>query len=130
MATRSIIAAEFNQENGGGVVATYCHYDGYLEGVGTTLLRNFNDEESAFTLADLGYLSSLHDSMKANLDPDQHVNKDDPSYFDSETDLEANMTNFGAEFVYLFKDGKWFVFDRYSNPNWVVLSSTKAAKTH
>lgn len=130
MATRSIIAAEFNQENGGGVVATYCHYDGYLEGVGTTLLRNFNNSEDAFTLADMGYFSSLYDTMKENTDPEMHVNQDDPSYFDSEADLEASMTNFGAEFAYLFKDGKWFVFDRYDNPNWVLLDCTAAAETH
>jgi hypothetical protein len=135
MATRSIIAAEFDAEMGGNIVATYCHYDGYLQGVGTTLLRNFNDSESAFAISDMGYLSSLYDSVEENADPEKfgeraHANDDEPNYFEDLADIEANMTNYGAEFAYVFKDGKWFVFDRYDNPNWVLLDRTAAAATH
>ena len=135
MATRSIIAAEFDAEMGGNIVATYCHYDGYLEGVGTTLLRNFNDSESAFAISDMGYLSCLYDTVEENADPTEfghggHANNDDPAYFDDAADIEANLTNYGAEFACLFRDGKWYVFDRYNNPNWVLLDRTKAAATH
>ena len=135
MATRSIIAAEFDAENGAGIVATACHFDGYLEGVGTTLLRNFNDSEKAFAIADMGYLSSLYDTVEMNADPEAfgeraHANDDEPNYFEDTADIEANMTSYGAEFAYLFRDGKWFVFDRRNNPNWVLLDRTKAAATH
>lgn len=37
----------------------YCHWDGYLEGVGVTLLKYFNFEEGAKAIVERGACSSL-----------------------------------------------------------------------
>ena len=55
MSTRSMIA--FN--NGSTITAIYCHFDGYLEGVGKTLMNYWNDIEKVEALMELGDLSVL-----------------------------------------------------------------------
>lgn len=59
MSTRSLIATTF----GSGYRAIYCHYDGYPEGVGATLLEHYNDAERARDLVALGDISSLHPKL-------------------------------------------------------------------
>lgn len=56
MATRSTIAVELPSGN---VAQIYCHWDGYLEGVGKTLLTHYNDMLKAIELITLGDISSL-----------------------------------------------------------------------
>ena len=56
MATRSTIALEYAD---GTVHQIYCHWDGYLEGVGKTLLEHYMDPFKVRELMDLGYISSL-----------------------------------------------------------------------
>jgi hypothetical protein len=56
MATRSRIAIE-NQD--GTVTSIYCHFDGYIDGVGKTLQENYNTREKMEQLIALGDISSL-----------------------------------------------------------------------
>jgi hypothetical protein len=56
MATRSTIALEYAD---GTVDQVYCHWDGYLEGVGKTLLDHYMDPFKVQELMDLGDISSL-----------------------------------------------------------------------
>jgi len=56
MATRSRIALE--RENGT-VVSIYCHNDGYLNGVGSTLATHYTDPKKVQSLISLGDLSSI-----------------------------------------------------------------------
>ena len=56
MSTRSMIAT-LNQDSS--VKAIYCHFDGYVEGVGITLLSHWNTLEKVQSLMELGDLSSL-----------------------------------------------------------------------
>jgi hypothetical protein len=56
MATRSTIALEYAD---GTVDQIYCHWDGYLEGVGKILLENYMDPFKVQELMDLGDVSSL-----------------------------------------------------------------------
>ncbi len=58
MSTRSRIAVL--QENDGSVKSVYCHWDGYLSGVGVTLLNHYNTYQRANAVVALGGLSSLH----------------------------------------------------------------------
>lgn len=67
MATRSRIAIE-NED--GSVKSVYCHFDGYLEGVGTTLLNHYNTKEKVEELVSLGSLSALYERVK----PDEGEN--------------------------------------------------------
>lgn len=55
MATRSTIAMQFDD---GSVKQVYCHWDGYLEGVGKTLFQHYTPEKVEALLAE-GDLSSL-----------------------------------------------------------------------
>ena len=113
MGTRSIIAAKFDSvssEGGYGIVGSYCHYDGYLSGVGLNLFENFNDDNSAFFLADYGYMSSLKDSVE-EMETANHANEDSSEYFADEDELIKRAdVGYGAEFVYLWDSakGKWF----------------------
>lgn len=109
MSTRSLIAAKFdaNVDSDQAIVATYCHYDGYLSGVGLTLLKQYNDSERAFVAADSGYMSSLPGEF-AKFDEEEHANSDDPEYFEDDWDFLHSLDNYSAEFGYLFKDGQWF----------------------
>ena len=55
MATRSLIALD----NGSVFTSIYCHWDGYLSGVGRILLENYTDINDVEELFDLGDLSTL-----------------------------------------------------------------------
>jgi hypothetical protein len=56
MSTRSNIIVEHTDKT---VKRVYCHFDGYLEGVGATLLEHYNTQELAEALVVPGDMSSL-----------------------------------------------------------------------
>lgn len=66
MATRSTITAKFND---GKHRSIYVHFDGYIDGVGKTLLTHYTDQAKIEALVSLGGLSVL-DAECAN--PDGH----------------------------------------------------------
>jgi hypothetical protein len=55
MATRSRIAIKLEDK----ILSIYCHYDGYLEGVGNTLKNHYQDPAKIQSLMYLGDLSVL-----------------------------------------------------------------------
>ena len=102
MSTRSRIG--ISQEDGS-VKSIYCHYDGYPEGVGQTLMQNYTSPVEVMNLINKGDLSSLHSG--------EH-------YADrGETDVDAVVTpeneyvsytgDCWGEYAYLYKDGEWLV---------------------
>ena len=102
MSTRSRIG--ILQEDGS-VKSIYCHYDGYPEGVGQTLMQNYTSPVEVMNLINKGDLSSLHSQ--------EH-------YADrGETDVDAVVTTESeyvsytgecwGEYAYLYKDGEWLV---------------------
>lgn len=60
MATRSAIGF---LEQDGSVHAVYCHWDGYLEGVGATLVKHYNDTYKVLDLLEQGDISSLGEEI-------------------------------------------------------------------
>ncbi len=119
MATRSTIA-KVNED--GSVIGVYCHWDGYLDGVGETLKEVFNTQELVDELINLGQISSL--SGKKRLKP----NADEVHSFDKQLEdvvvayhrdrgedlciYEADSIKefekkFKEEYSYYFIDGKW-----------------------
>jgi len=56
MATRSTIAIQYED---GTIESVYCHNDGYLSGVGETLLENYTTPEKVEEILALGDHSSL-----------------------------------------------------------------------
>ena len=105
MATRSRIAIE-NQD--GTVKSIYCHFDGYLSGVGKTLFNHY-DKEKLEKLIELGDISVLKESTENTVAYHRDRGEDlhTTSYLSVEG-LFENGFNSGEEFVYcLTKDGTW-----------------------
>jgi hypothetical protein len=120
MSTRSNIG--YLREDGK-IEAVYCHFDGYPSGVGETLVGHFNNLESAKKIVSLGDLSSVAGSVR--IDPvhshsydkpeketivayhrDRGEDYRNPTIFNDEQDYASN---FGEEYAYLFKRGRWYV---------------------
>ena len=121
MSTNSIIAI---QKKDGSVEGIYCHWEGYPEGVGRTLLDHY-DAEKARRLLDLGRLSSLGREIEAPEGAEHSF--ENP--FSGVTVAyhrdrgERRVPNFIAastaaflrevpciQYVYILKDGAWSVY--------------------
>ncbi|MBL8048106.1 MAG: hypothetical protein JNJ45_05440 [Chthonomonas sp.] len=76
MSTRSFIGRKVDF----GFEAIYCHFDGYLAGVGTTLLKHYTTDEKVKQLLELGDISSLGSEIGEKHD------------FDNKTEETANWT--------------------------------------
>lgn len=125
MATRSTIALEYND---GTVKSIYCHYDGYLDGVGSTLLEHYTDPAKVDQLMQHGSMSTLGAEIGEQHDFDRHyrdpANKNWCLFYGrdrGENDVDANEfddyddylnNNPGEEFNYIMRDNVWYV-DRH-----------------
>lgn len=138
MSTRSRIAIK-NAD--GSIKSIYCHWDGYLCGVGETLLENYKDENKIKELIALGDISSLSE----NINPPSGVkhtfdhsypgvviayHRDRGEVFHDRTCVDENdlMNYFNdsdEEFLYIFKDGKWFVAWNYGDDKHKFFELTK-----
>ena len=107
MSTRSLIGLK----NDVGITYVYCHFDGYLDGVGITLVKNYDTEDKVKALLEKGDMSSLGD----NIDTCDFYNEDDSKAFTLTGHGEGlkdvyykHGQNCWADYVYLFEDGKWY----------------------
>lgn len=131
MSTRSRIGIE-DQETGK-VRSVYCHFDGYLDGVGQTLVDHYKDREKVEELIALGDLSALGEEIgvKHDFDYGSKLDWDDPDRAhlrcmvlayqrdrgetaptaedDSAEAMVARATDGWEEFAYLYRQGVWFV---------------------
>lgn len=131
MSTRSVIAIENADGTYDGV---YCHFDGYPEGVGKTLVENYSDKEKVKALIELGSLSVLGKNLTA---PDgvkhdfENPCKDVViAYHRDRGDeleichnlcyisLRKDAKKMWAEYIYIFRNGLWY----YGNPETKNLS--------
>ena len=122
MSTRSTIT--YYNKSSKRYYTVYCHYDGYLGGVGLMLYDNYKDYDKVKRLVSLGGMSCL----EPNIDPApgephsfEKPQKDVCVFYtrDRGEDWEHNqprastslsdVLNYAQEFNYLFKDGKWLV---------------------
>ena len=108
MATRSRIAIE-NQD--GTVTSIYCHYDGYLSGVGKLLKEYYTTQTKVEALIELGNISAL-DMTPTSTEAyhrDRGHDLKKTIYIDVEELFEMNIGS-GISFVYcLTKDNRWLV---------------------
>lgn len=115
MATRSLIG--MNQGNG--IIKTiYCHWDGYPEGVGATLVEHYNTPVKVNGLLELGDVSSLGDTLEDT----QAYHRDRGESLDMvgardvrEGELMEVASDYDAEYVYVFNDN--FEWDCFNNEN-------------
>ena len=129
MSTRSRIAIETRDTDGNQVInSIYCHFDGYPEGVGTTLFNHYTSKEKVTELIKLGDISSLGIRLTS----------DGPHSFDTpekgttvayhrdrgEDFCEPRVDHSIPEFIksdveeygYLFtEEGEWLIADGHAN---------------
>jgi hypothetical protein len=86
MATRSAIGFV---EYDGSITAVYCHWDGYLEGVGATLVKHYNDTYKLLDLLELGDISSLGEELGVKHPFSCHMTNLSPQAYD---DAYGKMT--------------------------------------
>lgn len=108
MSTRSSIAVK---RADGTVLAVYCHFDGYLEGVGAALLAQHNSQEKAEALVGLGDLSicSARDGVVAySRDKGEPFDDVRPHEYVSWDDYRGNVGKQIGDngYRYVF-DGEW-----------------------
>ena len=99
MSTRSMVAFDNTSE----VVSMRVHFDGYLSGVGHTLLHHYTTVDKVEDLMECGYVSSLETAIEympndANERPVVHNNI---------KELIAEFKASDAEFLYLFNGYGW-----------------------
>jgi hypothetical protein len=101
MGTPSMIGIWNSETNT--VTASYCHYDGYLEGNGRTLVEYYNDPVNAKIVSEGGYLSALNENYSACRAQSAHF---DPAVvFES---VESYMKDGYADYLYLYDGENWF----------------------
>jgi hypothetical protein len=128
MGTRSTIAVK----HGNRIKAVYCHWDGYIDGVGATLYEHYQASPKANNLIALGNISSLqaeigeqHAFSKFDTPGiEMRVHNDDWctfysrdrgeegqefKSFGSEAEWIDYYDGLGAEYYYIMDNGVWYV---------------------
>ncbi|MDD3586920.1 MAG: hypothetical protein PHQ75_07020 [Thermoguttaceae bacterium] len=96
MSTHSLIC----EESDGKINAIYCHFDGYRDGVGSTLKEHYQNRNKLERLLSNGDISSLEETpeiCRGLEDSEEHC-------FESRSDLLIAANDHYAEFVYLFTE--------------------------
>ena len=105
MATRSRIAIE-NQD--GTVTSIYCHFDGYLSGVGKLLKEYYTTQTKVEALIALGDISAL--DMTPTSTTAYHRDCGEDLYKSTDKDVETFFSGNFEQYGYLFtKDNRWIV---------------------
>ena len=97
------------------VIRIYHHWDGYPSGVGKTLLEEFNSYEKAINLIAFGDASTINgtDAVFYNSWRDgEDWKHTKPRQYTSE---QAYGDSCDEDYAYLFKDGKWYVKNCWSD---------------
>ena len=100
MSTRSRIA-KLNEDNT--VTSIYCHFDGYLEGVGKTLIQQYPLGPSDILKA--GDIRTLPDRIKDV----ELLGCGEAARTESLSEFCENWDSWGEEYGYLYKDNSWHV---------------------
>lgn len=105
MSTRSFIGI---QKIDGTVDGVYCHFDGYLDGVGRTLIENYTTPQQVLDLVALGSLSTLGSDLGSTVayHRDRGEELDVVQYGSLR---EVAFDDGGYEFLYVFTPEGWTV---------------------
>lgn len=115
MSTPSTIA--MMTENG--LIGVYCHFDGYISGVGKTLFENYSDETKLKKLIAEGSISSLgkrigtkhsFDDRPENETTFYHRDRGEKlriNYFLNKRQILIDMDD--CDYFYVYENGEWEV---------------------
>ena len=105
MSTRSRIAIE-NQD--GTVTSIYCHFDGYLSGVGKLLKEYYTTQPKVQALIELGDISSLDMTPTSTIA--YHRDRGEDFNQSTDKDVETFFNENYQKYSYCFtKDNRWLV---------------------
>jgi hypothetical protein len=90
----------------GGYIGGYCHFDGYLSGVGKELFTHYKTYEEALNLVLGGELSQVCDEVVHYYS--WRGEKEDPWERSQPKQLDEEPNEINQEYLYLFKDGEWY----------------------
>jgi hypothetical protein len=127
MATRSAIGYKTPE---GKVRAVYCHWDGYVAGVGHTLETEYQEARKIAQLVELGDISILDKNIGTKIDFDDReaqrtaeqclfYGRDrgeantETKEFDTVGDFVDYYEGAGCEYFYLRSNADWIYHDRY-----------------
>jgi len=116
MSTRSLICIQKENE----IDTKYCHWDGYPSNNGVLLLENYKEEhEVEELLVNDEYISSLGSTVEDTAYGGEQRNvpyaREDNNRWLLEEDVIEGGAECWAEYVYLFKNGEWYVAELYEN---------------
>ena len=132
MATRSRIGLMLED---GTIKHSYCHFDGYPDGVGKILVENYSDIEKVKELLSFGDMSYL----TANIHPEGEHSfakpEDGVTVFYNrdrgESDVDSVITTMDEyhsvkyssciDYLYLFSGGHWWVYDNFDKLGWELV---------
>lgn len=132
MGTRSQIGMELADKT---VESVYCHFDGYVEGVGKTLVEHYTDPKKVAMLISHGGMSSLGDEIgdkhdfnhrEENVCTFYHRDRGEELVTESHKTSAsyAEYEGGGIEYLYLFRGGEWFTLEvRDDRKKWVRVST-------
>jgi hypothetical protein len=121
MATNGTIAVCHTD---GTLTQVYVHWDAYIRGVGTTLVKFYNSQELADKLVSKADICDLGESPDG-LDSTFYDSL--PSYYPS-FDVFSKKHRVG-EFDYLYQNGKWLVCFDHTDGRFVPLEPLVAKET-
>ena len=116
MSTRSLICIQKGNE----IDSKYCHWDGYPSNNGVLLFENYKEEhEVEELLVNDEYISSLGDTVETTKyggeQNNQSYSREDNIQLFLEEDLINDAENCWADYIYLFKNGEWYVAECYED---------------
>ena len=113
MSTRSHIGIKDSR----GITEVYCHFDGYPEGVGKTLLENYDTEDKVNALIAEGDMSSLGATLEECSFYKEGPDTEPYTIPDCE-DVREKYYQSGKwmDYSYLFENGEWYFTSERLDP--------------
>ena len=102
-------------ELNGNYIGFYHHFDGYLSGLGKTLLEHFDTYDKILNIALLGDESSIVDG-----DISPYCSFERERWDNIKPTVKDELGNIEYEFEYLFNNDKWYY--RYGDIDWTLLT--------
>jgi len=132
MSTRSRIGLMLED---GTIKHSYCHFDGYPNGVGNTLVENYFEVEKVKELLSFGDMSFLAPKVTPDGIHNFNTPEQDVTVFygrdRAETDVDSVTTSMDEylsvkyssciDYQYVFTGGNWWVYDNNDKTEWVLV---------
>lgn len=115
MGTHAVIAIQYNEN----IHAVYCHWDGYLAGVGSILKEHYTNEEKIDKLMECGDMSSLGEDIKSSVFYHRDLGEEfddvriftDSPFSSARQQLLEYANRIYISYIYLFVEGVWIMKD-------------------